>query len=225
MKLLTLRITTESETLIGSGEGWGANIDTDVVLDDCGLPYIPAKRIKGCLRESALEVVEMFEQSGIDYTENLEEIFGKKGQGKTRVVFENLYIGKDVKEYEKIRECLMWGMHEFGHIISKETTASVLTSLRQQTAINKDEVAEEHSLRTIRVIKKGVEFVGKVHLPKDDKLNKNENLLSFAAKNLRYIGTKRNRGFGQITCSFVELNANSFISTLEKKTEAERCTK
>jgi CRISPR/Cas system CMR subunit Cmr4 (Cas7 group RAMP superfamily) len=60
MKTYTLKLTLLSPCLIGSGEGFGAVIDSDIVFDEFGIPYIPAKRIKGCLRDSAIEVCEMF---------------------------------------------------------------------------------------------------------------------------------------------------------------------
>lgn len=47
MAVFTFNLELLSDTLIGSGEGWGATIDTDVVFDDFGLPYIPARRVKG----------------------------------------------------------------------------------------------------------------------------------------------------------------------------------
>ena len=55
-----IKIILKSDTLIGSGEGFGSIIDTDVVFDDLGIPYIPAKRVKGIMLESAEELNEMF---------------------------------------------------------------------------------------------------------------------------------------------------------------------
>ena len=53
-----MKITIEllSDICIGSGESYNSVIDTDVTYDDYGLPYIPAKRIKGCIREAGLEL-------------------------------------------------------------------------------------------------------------------------------------------------------------------------
>ena len=39
MKTLTIELKLLSNTLIGSGEGFGAIIDTDVVFDETGIPY------------------------------------------------------------------------------------------------------------------------------------------------------------------------------------------
>ena len=47
-----------SDLCVSTGESYNSYIDTDVVYDDYGMPYIPGKRIKGCIREAALELVE-----------------------------------------------------------------------------------------------------------------------------------------------------------------------
>ena len=65
MEEYTLKVKLVSPALTASGEGFGAIIDTDIVFDETGLPYIPAKRIKGCLLDSASEVEEMFSKSEI----------------------------------------------------------------------------------------------------------------------------------------------------------------
>ena len=56
-----MKITIEllSDICIGSGESYNSVIDTDVTYDDYGLPYIPAKRIKGCIREAGLELKDL----------------------------------------------------------------------------------------------------------------------------------------------------------------------
>ena len=61
-----LVLELKSPTLIGSGSGFGAEIDTDIVFDELGLPYIPSKRIKGCLRDAIKEIEEMFSLAGVD---------------------------------------------------------------------------------------------------------------------------------------------------------------
>ena len=48
---LTIKLLSDSCTC--SGETYNSMVDMDVVYDENGLPYIPAKRIKGCIREAA----------------------------------------------------------------------------------------------------------------------------------------------------------------------------
>ena len=40
-----------SDAIPGSGEGLAGIIDADITYDEYGIPYIPAKRIKGILKD------------------------------------------------------------------------------------------------------------------------------------------------------------------------------
>ena len=48
-----LIITLKSDLCVGSGYSYAGIIDSDICYDALGLPYIPARRLKGCLREAA----------------------------------------------------------------------------------------------------------------------------------------------------------------------------
>lgn len=208
MSRYKLEITLESPCLIGSGEGFGAIIDSDIIFDEIGIPYIPAKRIKGCIKESAIEVCEMFEQSGIDilgdlknnreYGENsykiISDIFGKQGSDKpSPVYFSNLAI----EGYDSAVKWFRYLTKKYNSVFNREAIINQFTEIRQQTSIE-DGVAKDHSLRTIRVAKKGLVFKGDVKFEEDKQIWLS--LLFFACKNFRYMGSKRNRGFGKIKC-------------------------
>lgn len=218
MMNFTFGIELLSDALVGSGEGWGATIDTDVVFDDIGLPYVPAKRVKGCLRESAVEVAEMFECSKLDYatTEDIDVLFGKAGRSQpSSLSFSNC----NISDYDSNKQWLEWVSKEYPGFLSKELVLNTFTSLRQQTAINKHGIAQDNSLRTSRVLKRGLTFFGNIELHNEI----DDRLLSFlvlTAINLRHIGTSRNRGFGLIRCTFYDqaepLN-EKYLSLLENK--------
>jgi CRISPR-associated protein Csx10 len=211
MAVFTFSLELLSDTLIGSGEGGGATIDTDVVFDDFGLPYIPARRLKGCLRESALEVVEMFEQSGIDFAsrDDLDTLFGKTGQSESRALsFSNCYLD----DYSLNKQWIEWLIAEYPNIFSKDAVLDTFTSIRQQTSINKNEdldlsarkgIAEKASLRTSRVLDKGIKFSGSIESSFELE-NRLFDFLFFATRNLRYMGTNRNRGFGAVRCALTD---------------------
>ncbi|MGC9046491.1 MAG: RAMP superfamily CRISPR-associated protein [Thermodesulfovibrio sp.] len=219
MKSYRLTIKLKSPCLIGSGEGFGAIIDSDIVFDEYGVPYVPSKRIKGCLRDSAIEICEMFEQSGIkifnlnkedgkEY-EIVKNVFGKPGNDKSApVYFSNLTI----QGYDDIKKWLAYLMNQYSGLISREGIIEQYTEIRQQTAIDETTgTAEEHSLRTIRVAKKGLVFEGSIDADIDD-----VKLLYFAVKNLRRLGTKRNRGYGEVECKLYDgSNEINFINELE----------
>lgn len=60
--MYTLTIQLLSPTMLMSGQG-DVNTDSTIVHDRYGIPFIPAKRVRGVLYESALEVAEMMEMS------------------------------------------------------------------------------------------------------------------------------------------------------------------
>lgn len=220
MKKFTVKIRLLSSSLIGSAEGFGALIDSDIVFDTYGVPYIPAKRIKGCLRDSALETCEMFKLSGIkifDLTEErgsfkiVDSLFGTPGQTvPSPLVISNFYL----TNYDNLTEWLRYLFTDYGSFFHPEAIRAYFTEMRSQTAIDEKGVAKEGSLRTIRVARKGLEFEGQIEL-----LNSEPDfikILYFAVKNFRRFGTKRTRGFGEIECSIYENGKElNFIAELE----------
>ena len=201
MKKYSLELRLLSPTLIGSGVGFGANIDTDVVFDDLGIPYVPAKRIKGCLLDAAKEIKEMFCLAEIKTDDlQIELAFGKPGsKSGAPVHFSNLYI----KDYQLNKAWLGYfaKSEDYRHIVTPDRILSALTEIRQQTKIGDDGVAFEHSLRTIRVLRRGIAFYGDIYVENGD--DEILNTLLLACMNFRRFGTKRNRGFGEVRCSIL----------------------
>ena len=208
-------ITTLSYTAIGSGEGAGI-IDTELVAHADGLPYIPAKRIKGVLLESATEVTEML---GIEKT-LVDSLFGVAGVSKGKVWIGNL----EVKNHEEIsRELKYFNSNKlFKGLTNKEKILSHFSDTRQNTSIDLEtEVAKEHTLRTFRVLKPGIVFKATIEV--DSPLTEAEKaLLYLACLNLQKIGLKRNRGFGKVKASIKGIDVKDIDQALEflKKTHA-----
>ena len=48
-----IRVTLKSDLCVGNGEGFSGVIDTDVCRDKGGIPYIPARRLKGAMLDAA----------------------------------------------------------------------------------------------------------------------------------------------------------------------------
>ncbi len=198
---LKIWIQIKSPALIGSGEGFGTLIDSDIVFDDAGLPYIPAKRIKGCLRDSAKEVEEILKTAEISNPMKIDAVFGKTGEKEPAVVFfSNLFI----QEYEVNQTWLRYFMEhdKFNKHITRASVQNHFTEIRQMTRIGKDGVASDHSLRSVRLIKKGEIFEGDVHITGSPDSNYLIiQTLNLACMNFRRMGTNRNRGFGEISCT------------------------
>ena len=208
-----LEITLASPVLIGSGDGWGALIDADVVFDDLGLPFIPARRIKGALRESALEVLEMFEASGIGGLSPVdwEDAFGRTGTVDGGAFnFNNLLL----PEYVAVRDWCRWALDNCPGVISMETIMNALTETRDQTSLTDDGVAEDRSLRRSRVLRAGLSFTGAVtHVHSGLRAVQ---LLALACLNLRYMGTMRHKGCGHVSCALFDGEENLSAKILEE---------
>lgn len=183
---------------LSSGQA-DVNVDSEIVHDAFGFPYFPAKRFKGLLYESAVEIFEMFELSKLD-TKNLsslEKIFHRQSTSNVQLIVPNFFI-KPTNEYETF--CTEWQYLQmtYPEIFTASEVLNSFTSLRYQTQLT-DGVAENGSLHNLRVLNEGIKFFGRVTLLNADE--KILNLLSLAIKNLSAAGTKRNRGFGRIKCT------------------------
>lgn len=194
MENLTVHVTLKSDALIGSGEGFGAIIDSDIVFDPYGVPFIPAKRFKGCLRDSACDVEEMYQKADAASPVQVDETFGGKGQVHSTDIF---FTDLRIPDYEENSAWLDYLFSEFKLVISTDAVTSAFTYRRQSTRINVETgIAEDHSLRTVRVIKKGYTFIGEIKINSD-----RVETLTLACLNLRRVGTKRNRGLGEVEVS------------------------
>ena len=203
MAEIDVTIEVKSPIHLGSGQA-NVNVDADIVHDEFGLPYFPAKRFKGLLYESAVEVFEMFELAGIT-TKNLiepEKIFHRNSDDKgnvsnIQIIVPNFYI-KPIDEYKKF--CGEWKYLQstYPEIFNPTDVLNSFTSIRYQTKLE-DGIAAEGSLHNMRVVNSGVEFFGTVTVLNADE--KVFNLIALALKNLSAAGTKRNRGFGRIICT------------------------
>jgi len=220
MKNLKLKIELLSPALIGAAEGFGAVIDSDIVFDEYGIPYIPSKRIKGCLRDSATEVCEIFRQSGInifdlsmdnDSFRIVNSLFGKPGdETPCPIRIYSLFLS----EHENLVNWIDYMAKQAPQYFNPEVVRNYFTEIRQHTSIEKDGVAKKGSLRSVRVAEKGLIFEGEIELidEREDFLM----LLYFATINLCRFGTKRTRGFGKIRCRILEGKKElNFLGKLE----------
>ena len=94
---IELQIKLLSDMHLGSGKA-DVNLDADIVYDENGMPYFPAKRLKGLLYESAKEILEMSAVSGkLLFTEEaVENLFGHntaaRQDSSCQMIIHNLYF-------------------------------------------------------------------------------------------------------------------------------------
>jgi CRISPR/Cas system CSM-associated protein Csm3 (group 7 of RAMP superfamily) len=185
----TMNILLLSDTLIGATEGYGAVIDKDSVFDEVGLPIIPGKRVKGILREQA----DLLKQFGV--LNSVEKLFGETGLTDKNT--EYLSVSSfTLLDYEANKTYLKYLIQE-GQV-SRSEVIEHFTTIRMMTSIDDDGIASDTSLRTFRVLKKGLIFSGEIHFKPAD-IEIFESIISLT----RRIGSIRNRGLGQIKCSML----------------------
>ena len=190
---MEISIKLLSDLCCYSGEVYNTTVDTDVVYDDYGLPYIPAKRLKGCIREAALELYEM------GLLPHYNAIFGKEGSDASAFTISNAKL----KNYEEIVN----GLNQFekADFVNQQKVLSLFTYLRTQTAVDTNTgTAIENSLRTLRVLKKGLIFHADVDLKNNDYAEEFKNAVSM----VKHMGVSRTRGLG-----LVELKVENSLST------------
>jgi CRISPR-associated protein Csx10 len=184
-----LTIETLSYVLPATGER-STLIDSDIVFHESGFPYIPARRIKGLFRESLIEVLEM--HGNEDYS-TVQRLFGNEGntyENAGCLSFDNAWLENWNAILTEINNS---PIAEF-----KEQIKEYYTSEISQTTINDNGIAKDGSLRNYRVLNPNHKFY--CAISSSVKLVENDvKLLGQAALNLRYMGTRRNRGFGKIS--------------------------
>lgn len=93
-----MKIRLLSDLCVADGGIYNSSIDTDICYDSYGLPFIPAKRIKGCLRECGIELRDWGEELP------LEEIFGAEGNRAGKLIIRNAYLPERTAYVKEIRK-------------------------------------------------------------------------------------------------------------------------
>ena len=197
MKLVIELLSDLSTT---AGETYNSLVDSDVVYDKYGIPYIPAKRIKGCIREAALEMCEL----GIIEKSRYEKIFGEAGYQSSEFWISNAYI----RDYEKTVNDLT--AFE-GELTTPQNVLAQYAYTRTQTAVDpKTKVADENSLRTIRVVRKGLIFEADcgINHREDEEIFRN------AVSLVKHMGMARTRGLGLVNVHLEEENEKEYKHVL-----------
>lgn len=184
-------LTLKSDALPGGGVANKGVVDREIACDKRGLPLIPARRIKGILREAAeeLEFLGLLKQ---DFSRRL---FGESGSGQSSPFKISDGTLENCGSYKAF---LDWaaGDGQKDRLKSLFSPVSVLENfsyLRSQTSVDGG-VAQENTLRISRVLKKGQRFVFRIHCP-DEYING----LEMACAAVESFGESRNRGLGEIS--------------------------
>ena len=191
-----LVIQLKSDLISGSGEGWGNIVDTDVTHDEYGFPYIPSRRLRGLLKEAALEL-EDFEIVSKGTSENL---FGnEENQGHHFVIY-----NASLKHIDDMRNEIKHLKNEYRKYVQSISVLNHYTTVRYQTAIDDDGIAKDTSLRSSRAIHKGNTFYAYVECEEQD-----VDILEKCCAMIHHMGLNRTRGFGEVDLFFQDFDIKS----------------
>jgi len=176
------KIELLSEWHVGSGLDSGSDADALVLKDENNLPYIPGKTIKGLLRDSLSEILDV----------------GQIPKNEIEAIF-----GLEAEDYNTERKKAYFSNAELSTIEKNEITKALAAHLYKNIASTKIEkktgVAARNSLRTMEVcIPLTLEGVIETEVE-----NATEIFVK-AMKWTRYLGVNRNRGLGRCKFSITE---------------------
>ncbi len=183
-----------SDMCAASGEGYSHTIDTDVCYDEYGLPRIPSRRLKGCLRAAA-------EYIG---SPHIDRIFGVSGKTEGTMKLGNGLLKDHAALVEEIKKDLAG--------VPPQDVLELFTGTRISTEINDETgVAKDESMRAVRVVNRllpygeneSTVFVFDCDCPDGDKKE-----LERICMALRRMGSNRNRGMGEVECRFITADAS-----------------
>lgn len=200
-----LIITLKSDLCAGSGYSYAGIIDNDICYDAFGIPYIAARRLKGCLREAA-ELIGLSEEEICD-------LFGSGGADGVK----GMYIDNGYMDHcEEIRRDIEKLGKDFRSYITPQSILEQFTTVKAQTKIGKGGAAEDNSLRYTRTVnhysplnpEEEMRFTAIVVLPGRISEERKEAFRNTVAA-LRNIGMNRNRGLGSVRCILEDIPQNN----------------
>lgn len=184
---LTIKMELLTDTIFGNGMSVPGAEDTSVSCDEYGFPYYKGGTFKGVLREE----FERYAQWNAEYTKaDMDRLFGVGGSNvqTNQVVFSDFVLSGQVRKaiLKEIGE-------EHANVVTE-----ILTNTRTFTQLSEAGVAKKGSLRVARCVNQGLCFYSQMRCSKEDK-----ELITELIESVKFIGTKRNRGFGKVKLTVV----------------------
>jgi len=207
---MKIQIELLSDLCSHSGDTYNSYIDTDIVYDDYGFPYIPAKRIKGCIREACLEL----EEFGLISNKDIVELFGNEGKKSSSFWLDNAYL---LNYREMISD-----LHKADApaLANQQKVLRLFTYTRTQTAIDLETgVADQNTLRTMRVAKKGLIFEANLTF-KEKCPDVQREILEEAVRMVKHMGVARTRGMGLVELKLMKQDTPVAVTLMNENLPA-----
>lgn len=220
MNDFSLKITLESDTTFGRGDGVAGWIDAEVEHDEHGLPYLRGRALKGLLAEECANILFSLKHFSTkakyaDWETAAANLFGKGGSK-----FEDnslMNVGNAVLP-DDLRQAVRFAVEK--NQFSAEEVLQSLTTIRRQTAIEADGAPKKNSLRSARVVLRETIFTADIDFRSEITNQKMLMLLGASAAGLQRVGLGRNRGRGKVSVEF-SANKTNWLDEFEKTLNGE----
>lgn len=184
-----IKISAEFKTYwqISTGRGAGHYMDSIIDKDQDGLPYVSGKTLKGLFRSA----VEKLEHWQTEQNQQTQQLFGTTtGQNRSETT-----AGELLFTSLKLTEQEINSLNESPELKRMLTTSVSSTKIDTETG-----VASNKSLRTQEVALP-LKLTGNISLTDNSKTSLEDiiQILSEAAPFITNIGSKKSRGYGQVT--------------------------
>lgn len=183
---MKIKLSLISDCIFGSGQSIPGGEDSGVQHDEHGFIYYKASSMKGLLKEMMENVLMWEGKSETQIKAEIERLFGTTGSNnadKEKIRFSDFTFPQQLKELV---------LAEYDEVNVQEILEAQ-TYLKTVTAIDETGTAKAGSLRVMRCIRKGFTLYGEILCEQED-----EALVEETLQYIKYIGTMKYRGFGQV---------------------------
>jgi len=222
MNALWLKFTLQSEACFSRGDGTPGEVDIEVQHDQHGLPYLHGRTLKGLLAAEAAQLCHALSRAlpsdqAMRWQKTAMILFGDRGGllgegGKLHVGSAQLPTG--------LRAALANELDSQGPTINPHEVLSSLTVIRRQTAIDEETGApQRNTLRAVRVILRETPFESTLNSLSDPFTDDELAFLAACAKAFRRAGSNKTRGYGRLTATLWDDQADQtdrFFKTFEE---------
>ena len=202
-----IKITLLSDLCAGSGYSFAGMIDSDICYDDCGLPFIPGRRLKGCMKEAAQTTLyELLSEKDV------EAVFGKWGQNAAKGIYvSDARIENYEAFYGELKACMK--NDKLKGIVTPQKILDTYTTVKAQTKIERESgVADDLSLRFTRTVNQMNALTKETIVFFADMIydEEYEDQISWILQATRSIGLHRNRGLGNVKIEWNQAGENLY---------------
>lgn len=180
---IQVQIEFHSSWHCGSGLSAGADLDTLVIKDHNGMPFLPGKTFKGLVREAVEEYIRLV-QIDKEKKELVEQMFGKASSNEE--LFES-----GTAHFTDATLC----EQEYQSIVADNAQCYLYNKVTT-TAIDENGIARDHSLHSMQTV-----VPCTLHATIYDVPDELEKIVAKSLGMIKHLGQKRHRGFGRCTVS------------------------